>query len=88
MKRTILTIYHIFYSILTILLILYFALDMFGISPYSFGIPIGSFVDPFLSPIQSIFPRIFGIDFSPLVVILILGFIEWLIRSLWKNDPE
>lgn len=87
MKRTIVTIFRIIFSILTILLIVYFTLDMFGISPSSFGLPIGSYVDPLLGPIQRVVPRIFGIDFSPLVAILIIGFIEWLIRSLWRDDP-
>ena len=87
MKRTILTIFRIIYSILTLFLILYFTLDIFGINPYSFAIPIGSYVGPFISPIQKVVPRMFGIDFSPLVAILILGFIEWLIRSLWRDDP-
>lgn len=86
MKRAFLTIFRLVASILTLLLIFYFALDLFGIDPYSFGIPIGRYVDPILRPIQNVVPRFAGVDFAPLIAIFILGVIEWLLRSLWSDQ--
>ena len=86
MKRAVLTIFRLIETILTLLLVIYFALDLFGINPNGFSFPIGRYVEPFLRPIQSVVPRIFGIDFSPLVAILILGVVEWLLRSLMVGE--
>ncbi|NLB70409.1 MAG: YggT family protein [Chloroflexi bacterium] len=86
MKRTVVTIFRLFSSILSLLLIIYFALVLFGVDPYSFFIPIGRYVDPFLNPIQRVVPTFAGIDFSPLIAIMILGVIEWLLRSLWGGE--
>lgn len=87
MKRTILTIYRLLASILTFLLVIYFALDVFGIHGTALGNKIGDIVEPMLGPIRGIVPTFVGIDFSPLVLILVLSLVEWLLRSLWTNDP-
>ncbi|NWF63377.1 MAG: YggT family protein [Chloroflexi bacterium] len=39
-------------------------------------------VDPFLNPIRNLMPGTGGLDFSPLILILIIEFITILLRSL------
>lgn len=87
MKRTVLTIYRLLASILTLLLVIYFALDLFGIYSSELGNAINSIVSPILGPIQGIIPCFLGIDFSPLILIGVLSLIEWLLRSLWTDEP-
>ena len=87
MKQTILTIYRLLASIATLLLVIYFALDIFGIHSSALGNSISNLLESFLSPIRGVVPSVFGIDFSPLILILLLSVIDWLLRSLWSKEP-
>ena len=42
-------------------------------------------VNPFLLPIQRIIPPLGGLDFSPLILIIILQLIDMLIRNLFLS---
>lgn len=87
MKRTIITIYRLIASILTFLLIIYFAFQFYGIHSSGLGNAISNIVAPILGPIQGIVPCFLGIDFSPLILISVLSLIDWLLRSLWTDEP-
>ena len=43
---------------------------------------LGRIVDPFLNPIRSLMPSAGGLDFSPLILILIIELITNFLRSL------
>lgn len=43
---------------------------------------IDRFIEPMLTPIRRVVPPIGMIDFSPLILILLVQLIAWLIRSL------
>lgn len=87
MKQTILTIYRFLALIATLLSVIYFALDIFGIHSSALGNSISNLLESFLSPIRGVVPSVFGIDFSPLILILLLSVIDWLLRSLWSKEP-
>jgi YggT family protein len=43
---------------------------------------IDRFVEPMLAPIRKVVPPIGMIDFSPLILLLLIQLVSWLIRSL------
>jgi YggT family protein len=76
------TIISVVFNALIILVILYVVLSYF-MSPYH---PIRSALDkvvnPILAPIRKIVPPIINLDFSPVILIIILQVIEWLLLRI------
>jgi YggT family protein len=76
------TIISVVFNALIILVILYVVLSYF-MSPYH---PIRSALDkvvnPILAPIRKIVPPIMNLDFSPVILIIILQVIEWLLLRI------
>ena len=76
------TIISVVFNALIILVILYVVLSYF-MSPYH---PIRSALDkvvnPILAPIRKIVPLIMNLDFSPVILIIILQVIEWLLLRI------
>jgi len=68
---------------LQLLIIVASVLTWFPVSPRnSFVRLIHALVDPLLQPIRALLPTTMGMDFSPMVAILIL----WLLQSLLHNS--
>lgn len=69
-------------SLLSLLIFVYSLLSFF-LRPYH---PIrrgmGQFVEPLLAPIQRVVPPVGGLDFSPLILIIILQVLGALLRAL------
>jgi len=42
---------------------------------------INSITSPLLTPFRAILPTLGGMDFSPLVAMLLLSFLQWLLRA-------
>lgn len=40
------------------------------------------FVDPLLQPIRRVLPPLGGLDFSPLVLVIMIQVVEWLLTSI------
>jgi len=76
------TIISVVFNALIILVILYVVLSYF-MSPYH---PIRSALDkvvnPILTPIRKIVPPIMNLDFSPVILVILLQIIEWLILRI------
>jgi len=81
--RIIVSIFRLF----SLVIILKVLLSYF-MSPYH---PVRSFidriVDPLLNPIRRILPQMAGIDFSPLVLIVLLQLIEMIVLRLVVSTP-
>jgi len=78
----ILPIIRILFTILTWLVIINAVLSYF-LSPYHpLKMILDRFVDPMLAPIRRIMPRTGMIDFSPLVLIILLQLIEFILTQI------
>lgn len=75
-------IIHRFFQLLTLVVLIDVVLSYF-MAPYH---PVRQFMDrivePMLRPIRRILPRTGMIDFSPLVLIILLQVLDYLIRSI------
>jgi YggT family protein len=76
------TIISVVFNVLIFVVILYVVLSYF-MSPYH---PIRSALDkivnPILAPIRKIVPPIINLDFSPIILIILLQVIEWIILRI------
>lgn len=76
------TIISVVFNVLIFIVILYVVLSYF-MSPYH---PIRSALDkivnPILAPIRKIVPPIINLDFSPIILIILLQVIEWIILRI------
>ena len=43
---------------------------------------VDSIVNPFLNPIRRLIPQTGNLDFSPMVLIILLWILDWILRSL------
>ena len=78
----ILPIIRILFTILTWLVIINAVLSYF-LSPYHpLKMILDRFVDPMLAPIRRIMPQTGMIDFSPLVLIILLQLIEFILTQI------
>jgi len=78
----ILPIIRILFTILTWLVIINAVLSYF-LSPYHpLKMTLDRFVDPMLAPIRRIMPKTGMIDFSPLVLIILLQLIEFILTQI------
>ena len=72
-------------SILILVIIIYVILGYF-LSPYHpVRLTLSSFVEPMLKPIRGLVPPINGIDFSPLILIILLRIISILLTSILRS---
>jgi len=79
-------IVHRFFQ-LCVLVVLVQAILSFFVDPYN---PVRRFLDrlvnPFLAPIRRVVPPLGGLDFSPLILIILLQILDsvvnWLLRSI------
>ncbi len=80
--ETIILFIRILFNILTLLVIVSVFISYF-LSPYH---PIRSAIDkivnPLLNPIRKLVPSIQGLDFSPLILLIILQLLEYLLIGL------
>lgn len=76
------TIIHYAILLLDLLLIAYVILSYFMSPFHPIRMTIDRLVTPILAPIRRILPRTGAIDFSPLVLILLLQLIEYLLSRL------
>jgi len=81
--RTLLQVMNLVFTLYSFAIIARSLLPWFNISPYH---PAMQFLiqitEPLLAPIRQNIPPIGGLDFSPMVALLILWFIEQLLRTL------
>jgi YggT family protein len=81
--RTLLQVISLAFTLYSFAIIARSLLPWFNVSPYH---PAMQFLiqitEPLLAPIRQNIPPIGGLDFSPMVALLILWFIEQLLRTL------
>jgi YggT family protein len=81
--RTLLQVMNLAFTLYSFAIIARSLLPWFNVSPYH---PAMQFLiqitEPLLAPIRQNIPPIGGLDFSPMVALLILWFIEQLLRTL------
>jgi YggT family protein len=81
--RTLLQIINLAFTLYSLAIIARSLLPWFNVSPYH---PAMQFLieitEPLLAPIRRSVPPIGGLDFSPMVALLILWFVEQLLRTL------
>jgi len=81
--RTLLQVISLAFTLYSFAIIARSLLPWFNVSPYH---PAMQFLiqitEPLLAPIRQNIPSIGGLDFSPMVALLILWFIEQLLRTL------
>jgi len=81
--RTLLQVMSLAFTLYSFAIIARSLLPWFNVSPYH---PAMQFLiqitEPLLAPIRQNIPPIGGLDFSPMVALLILWFIEQLLRTL------
>ena len=66
-----------------ILLVLVQAILSYFMDPYhKVRRTIDSIVNPFLNPIRRLIPQTGNLDFSPMVLIILLWILEWVLRRL------
>jgi YggT family protein len=67
-----------------ILLVIVSAILSFFVSPYHpMREAIDRIVDPMLAPIRRVVPTMGGLDFSPLVLIILIGLIEQVLTNIF-----
>jgi YggT family protein len=67
-----------------ILLVIVSAILSFFVSPYHpLREAIDRIVDPLLAPIRSVVPAIGGFDFSPLILIILIGLIDQVLTNIF-----
>jgi YggT family protein len=81
--RTLLQVMSLAFTLYSFAIIARSLLPWFNVNPYH---PVMQFLiqvtEPLLAPIRQNIPPIGGLDFSPMVALLILWFIEQLLRTL------
>ena len=71
---------------LLILLVFLYALLSFFIRPYHpVRVLLGRIVEPMLAPIRRIIPPYSGVDFSPLILIIILRVVGMLLGAILRS---
>ncbi len=74
--------FQIFFEVLSFIVIIDVLISYF-LSPYnSVRVFFDRLVEPLLSPIRRVMPSIAGLDFSPLVLIILLSILESVVVSL------
>ena len=77
------TIVYWIFQILYILLLARVIISWIRVDPYN---PIVKFIfqatEPLLAPIRQLLPATGGIDFSPLILFLVLGFLQRIVLSI------
>ncbi len=77
------TLIFLLFRVLSWLVILHVILSYF-LSPYHpIRVSIDRIVDPMLAPIRQVMPNTAGLDFSPLILIILLQFIGSLLARLF-----
>ena len=85
MVSVLVTTINLFVQIYTLLIIVSAILSFF-MSPFDpIRMTIDKFVDPLLNPIRRIVPPMGGLDFSPLVLLLLIQFIGQLLTAVIES---
>ena len=72
-------------SLLTLLVFIYTLLSFF-LSPYHpIRETLGKIIEPMLAPIRNIIPPIGGLDFSPIILIILLQIFGSILTSVFRN---
>ncbi len=86
MVRTLFRVIDIAFTLYSFAIIARSLLPWFRVDPYN---PVAQFLiqitEPLLAPIRRSIPMIGGLDFSPMVALLILWFIEQLLYTLLRS---
>jgi YggT family protein len=72
-------------DILSILIFIYTLLGYFLRPYHPVRQAIGRFVEPLLNPIRKVVPPIGGLDFSPLILILLIQVVGWILTGIFRN---
>lgn len=71
------------FNIFQILLLIYIILPWFGMNPYHpVRQTLARIFEPLLAPIRQVLPAMGGLDFSPLVLILLLSLLQRLLIAV------
>jgi len=72
-------------DVLSLLVFIYILLGYF-LSPYH---PVrktmGQFIEPLLNPLRKVVPPISGLDFSPIILILLFRVVGWVLTSILRG---
>jgi len=79
------TIINSIFRVLVITLFIYILLGYFLDRSNAIYQMIGQIVDPMLIPVRKIIPSIGGLDFSPLVLMLLLQFLNMIIVAILRG---
>lgn len=71
-------------NLLSLLVIIHSLLSFFLTPSHPIRRTIGQIVEPLLAPIRRVIPPISGLDFSPLVLIILLEVLGRLLKSLLR----
>ena len=72
-------------NIFTILIFIYTLLGYFMRPYHPVRQTIGRFFEPMLNPIRKVVPPIGGLDFSPLILILLIQVVGWILTGLLRS---
>ena len=81
----VITIINTTISVLTLMIFVYSLLSLFLRPYHPIRQTLGQIIEPMLMPIRRVVPPIGGLDFSPLILMIILQVLESLLTAILRN---